>query len=222
MKRKLLTIFLATALICAFTVNVFAATTVTVGTASTWNSTPPQYYEWRPNSGSITPTFYKVDAGGQNYAKTYLDFTLTTSNVTAITAFNNGTNSNWQGKPAAYFGMDTKNVPSSTFGNDMMDAYSIATSLPNPKTDLENNDIFGTRNDEAEVVALGTVSATTYYMSVMWYDYRTGSSSDNGQWNVNCEISSKGVSDYNVIQPSGWNGWAGCTNKTYSKNAGGV
>ncbi len=118
--------------------------------------------------------------------------------------------------------MDIKNVPSKTLGYDMMDAYSIATSLPNPKTDLENNDPFGSRNDEAEVIALGTVSAKSYYMSVMWYDYRSGGSSDNGTWYVNAEISSKGILDYNVIQPSGWNGWAGCTNKSYGKTGGGL
>jgi hypothetical protein len=61
----------------------------------------------------------------------------------------------------------------------MMSAYSVSSTLPNPKTDIENNDLFGNRNEESEVVALGSVSVGTYNMVTYWYDYRSGGPTDN-------------------------------------------
>lgn len=110
-------------------------------------------------------------------------------------------------------GMDVKNVPD---GSEKMSAYLVTTSLPNPKTDIEDGNFFDSdgRNEEAEAVALGKIEAGSYYMSVMWNDYRTGATTDSGQFNVNAEHSKKGLSDYNVID------WLACTELPYGRYKG--
>jgi hypothetical protein len=218
--KRIMSSALLVVLLFCLAINASASTTT--GTAATWGNGNSTTHPWKPYSGSITPTFY--DITGQDYVKTYLSFTLSSVNVTAIKAFNNGTSTHkasWKGK-VAYFGMDITNVPSNEdYGYDMMDAYSISTDLPNPVIDIENDDWFGSRNEEAEVVALGTVTNTSYYMSVLWDDYRTGANDDNGKWVINSQMSELGVSDYNVLQPSS-DGSAWCQEKTYGKNSGNV
>ena len=92
-----------------------------------------------------------------------------------------------------YLGLDIRSVRNALSSTDMMDVkeYAIATSLPNPKLDAENDDLedLDDRNEESEVVALGTVSATTYWMSTIWDDYRTGGPYQNGEWRVQFHMS---------------------------------
>ena len=99
-----------------------------------------------------------------------------------------------------------------------MDAYSIVTSLPNPKTDIENDDFFiDNRNEEAEVVALGTIEANRSYLtSVYWHDYRSGNSTDCGKWSVNAELADQFVpgGDYNTVS------WTPLTQLAYGCNRG--
>lgn len=107
-----------------------------------------------------------------------------------------------------------------------MDAYAISTSLPNPKSDLENDDLLGNRNEESEVVALGTVEATTYNMSVMWYDYREGETNDNGQWEVQFNMSGQYIGKGNLwIKTNGdynnvWTSDVVQATMVYGKNGG--
>ncbi|HOV28378.1 MAG TPA: hypothetical protein PK566_18745 [Pseudobacteroides sp.] len=81
----------------------------------------------------------------------------------------------------------------------MMSAYSVSSTLPNPKTDIENDDFFGSRNEESEVVALGSVSVGTYNMVTYWDDYRSGGSTDNGTWQCQFGMSKSGMFDYNNV-----------------------
>ena len=107
-----------------------------------------------------------------------------------------------------------------------MDAYSISTSLPDPKSDLENDDSNGTRNEESDVTALGAVEAKNYYVSVMWYDYRNGDTDDSGKWQAQFAMSGqyigrgniwiKSNGDYNNVHTSS----AIQATMPYSKNGG--
>lgn len=154
-----------------------------------------------PDTGLLCATYYA------EYAKTFLTCQYSSNDATAIANYN---------AENKYAGVDIKNVPSNyQTGVDMMDAYSISTTFPNPVTDLENDDILGNRNEEAEVVALGAIQGNTpYYVTVLWHDYRTGNTSDQGQWNVNAELSKKSIIDYNVI--SGM--WSSVVQLTYGPN----
>ena len=80
-------------------------------------------------------------------------------------------------------------------------ASSIVSDLPDPKYDIEINYV-GVDADESEVVALGSVSATSYFMRTAWNDYRDGGSSDGGQIQSQFAMSVKGLSDYNNIVQS--------------------
>ena len=154
-----------------------------------------------PDTGTIYAYFY------DDYVRTPLIFRYGDEDIEYITAYN-GINQ--------YAGVDIKNVPSTSLGTDMMSARTITTTLPDPYvTDLENDDLFGARNEEAEVVILGSItSGTAYSMTVYWDDYREGNSGDNGQWNVNAELSSRGVSDYNV------DSWSSLASLTYGPTSG--
>lgn len=90
-------------------------------------------------------------------------------------------------------GMDIKN---DAYEKERLDAYTITTSLPNPKTDIESDDLDG-YNEEADVVALDIPSATNYKMAVYWMDERDGKNS--GEFVVNAELSEKGFIDYNTV-----------------------
>ena len=167
-------------------------------TTKTWSYSNYNYGSYVPKTGKGSASFAYSSSSG-NYAITNVNFTLDSNNVSAIKAYNNGTNSSYSGRKG-YLGLDVTSVRNGS--TDMMDAYSISTSLPNPKTDLENDDLGGTRNEESEVVALGTVSASYYYMSTYWNDYRSGGSSDSGKFQAQFNISEKGVIDYNNMTTS--------------------
>lgn len=201
MYKKSISVLVAVLLLVCMTVSASAVTT-TVGDAKTWDyGTSTQYGSYVPYKGSAQATFYKADGNDQNYAKTYCTFTLNNTNVNNILQYNNGNHSAEQGKNL-YLTLDITNDPSTTNGYDQMDAYAISTSLPNPKSDLENDDLLGTRNEEAEVTALGAVTAKTYSMSVMWYDYRDGDANDNGEWLCQFNMSGQYVKVLGVWIPS--------------------
>ncbi len=157
---------------------------ITTGTKQTWNHSSYQG-SYAPKNGWARPTFYKETGDKQNYANTYCEFTLDNYNVTNILNFNNGTHSATD--KFLFLTLDITSVRSGT--TDQMDAYSLSTSLPNPKSDLENDDPTGTRNEESDVTALGQVEPGTYYVSVMWYDYRNGGNNDNGRWQAQFAMS---------------------------------
>lgn len=102
---------------------------------------------------------------------------------------------------ADYAGIDVKEVPDLGV-YDVMDAYSVVTTLPDAKTDLENNN--GDRYcDETEAIPFGRLEADKLYtMTTLWDDHRgTASQSQGltGQFNANSEQSAPGLGDYNVI-----------------------
>ena len=77
---------------------------------------------------------------------------------------------------------------------------AIVTNLPDPKLDVEDDDLLHQKyNEEAEVTALGkTIKAgKEYYMQVVWDDHRTSES--KGVFGAKAELSKKGVVDYNVV-----------------------
>ena len=194
---------------------------ITTGTKQTWNHSSYQG-SYAPKTGWARPTFYKETGNNQNYANTYCEFTLDSNNVNNILDYNNGTHS--ATNKLLFLTLDITNVRNGT--TDQMDAYSISTSLPDPKSDLENDDPTGTRNEESEVTALGEVKAETYYVSVMWYDYRNGGTNDNGQWQAQFAMSGQYVGlgdiwidsngDYNTVYTSS----AIQAIMPYSKNGG--
>ena len=130
----------------------------TLGTKKSWNDTSYRG-SYIPKTGWIQPTFYRYEY--QYLAKTHCEFTLDSYNVSNILKYNSGTHE--ADSKNLYFTVDVTNVPNGSI--DQMDAYAIYTSLPNPKTDLENDDVLGDRNEESEVVALGSVEASTYFMT---------------------------------------------------------
>lgn len=139
-----------------------------------------EYENFWPATGSTMATFYS------SYANTRVTFTYTADAVSQLNEYR---------EDELYPGMELKDIPSGLFDN--FSAYSITSNMPNCVTDLENNDLLGSRNDEAEVTALGLlVAGTQYNMSINWTDYRDGSSA--GWWRPQAELSKQGVKDYNV------------------------
>lgn len=193
MKKSIVSIAIAIVMLITSAITVFAITD-TIGTKVSWNYSTYEHGSYVPKVGWAQPTFYNADSNGQNCVKTYCEFTLDDNNVSNILQYNAGTH------PAdsknLFFTLDITSVRNGS--TDKMDAYAISTSLPNPKTDLENDDLLGDRNEESEVVALGTVEATTYNMSVMWYDYREGETNDNGQWQAQFNMSGQYIGKGNI------------------------
>ncbi len=147
--------------------------------------------DFGPDSGSVT-----VEFSQDSNVAMRIEFYYSVSDAEAIAGY--------MARDLGYAGLDVKNVPSDyNFGVDLMVPYSVSTTLPNPKYDLENNDILGSRDDEAEIVALGEIiGGVMYEMTVFWTDYRTGASSDYGEWRINAELSKKApfIDEYTVEQ----------------------
>ena len=121
------------------------------------------------------------------------------------TAVSNINNHNAQG---LYAGVDIKDYENG------FHAYSITSTAPNIKTDIESNTGHNFYN-EAEIVIFDPLTANkTYSMTVSWYDYRQGYESSN--FNVFGELSKKGVIDYNVYN----NAWETLATLPYGKTAG--
>lgn len=221
MKKSIVSIAIAIVMLITSAITVFAITD-TIGTKESWNYSTYEHGSYVPKVGWAQPTFYNADSNGQNCVKTYCEFTLDDNNVSNILQYNAGTH------PAdsknLFFTLDITSVRNGS--TDKMDAYAISTSLPNPKTDLENDDLLGDRNEESEVVALGTVEATTYNMSVMWYDYREGETNDNGQWQAQFNMSGQYIGKGNIwIRTNGdynnvWTSDVIQATMAYGKNGG--
>lgn len=176
-KRKLPKLLMAAVLAFALTGSAFAA-------SSSW-STNKDYY--MPEYGTITSEFYP------GTATTTLTFKYSSAATSSIAA---------QYSAGRAIGMDIKNVTSAgtTSGVHKMEATpGIATTLPNPKEDIEN-ELFNSRANEAEIMATTQPSPhIEYEMIVIWKDHRTGADGDNGQWNVNAELSEKSFTgEWNV------------------------
>lgn len=181
--------------ICAlFAMTVLTLTTITVSAATkSWSYSNYSHGGYVPKSGSMTSSY----KSGTAYTKT--TFLLDSTNVTKIEEYNNGTNSSYQGTKG-YLTVDISSIR--TGNEDKMDAYAIVSNLPDPKYDLENDDTFGTRNEESEAVALGTVKAQEYYVKTSWDDLREGNDDDRGSWQCQFSMSKKGISDYNTFVQS--------------------
>lgn len=164
----------------------------TIGDKVSWNDTTYSA-SFIPLSGWAQPTFYRYTQ--QPLAKTHCEFTLDEHNVSNILKYNAGTHE--QDSKNLYFTVDFRNVPEGSV--DQMDAYTIYTSLPNPKLDYENdNENVDDRNEEAEIVALGEVEETNYFATAWWVDYRNGDDDDDGYWQVEFVMSGKYIGDPDV------------------------
>lgn len=163
------------------------------------NSSPPSGFNlFHPTTGYLIG-YYDSAA---DYITTRVNFSYTSTAVRNISAYN---------ADEKYAGVDIKDV-----GNGF-DAYSITSTAPNVKTDIETNSGHNYYN-EAEIVILGTLSANrTYNMNVSWRDYRQGYLSD--VFSVNAELSNKPIApgfDYNVIS----GGWKTLVQMPYGANRG--
>lgn len=182
-----------------FVCSVMICSVLAVDTASSsWGVTT--YYA--PTSGTLYTRYLS------NAAQTRLTFSFdNASNLFKINTENNKGN---------YTGMDIKSVgKNASTGKEcsgLFNAYTITSTLPDCKTDLESN--WGQKyQDESEAVALGTLEqGKEYAMSVYWDDYRDGTI--KGSWVVNCELSTKGFSDYNVVD------YRWCTSLEYGATKG--
>lgn len=137
-----------------------------------------------PNSGTLNASYYST------YVRTTLYFKYDSDRVSTISM------ANYQSD--LYAGVDVKCDPDMALGGKM-DAYSVTTTLPNPKTDIEGGKT--DYNHESEAVARDTLTANkTYTMTTTWNDYRSDSgSSGTGRWTANAELTSKSILDYNTI-----------------------
>lgn len=179
MRNKIMKRFLSVALIvAALTTVAFAASSVSDSYTGDKN--------FSPNSGTLKATFYSDEI------ITRLTGTYSSSRVSAIEDYNDFP------ELPRYAGLDIKAVPLGD--GEYLDAYSISTNIPHPKKDMESSlnypDVY---DEEAEVVCQGgLVANTSYYMSVVWDDFRSASTDSNGRFSANAELSRPGVSDYNV------------------------
>lgn len=163
-----------------------------------WN-----YYDY--SHGSYTSkTGYSMRTNYSNWFTTTVNFNLDSYNVTNILDYNNGGDN--PGDKAD--GLDCYlTLDQSAIGQNPDDleisASSIVSNLPDPKYDLESDDA-DPDLEESEVVALGSVSATSYYMRTAWNDSRDGGSTDGGTIQAQFAMSHQTVpiiGDYNnVIQ----------------------
>lgn len=163
------------------------------------NNTPPSGFNlFYPTTGYIIG-YYDSD---YDTMSTRVRFSYTSAAVANVNAYN---------AEEKYTGVDVKDV-----GNSFS-AYSITSTAPNVKTDIEPNSGHDYYN-EAEIVILGKLTAgKDYDMSVSWYDYRKGYLSD--RFAVNAELSNKPLLpgfDYNVVS----GGWKTLASLYYGKTAG--
>lgn len=170
----------------------------TIGKKQSWNYSTYVNGTYVPKVGWAQPTFYRYT---QHYlAKTHCEFTLDEHNVENILKYNAGTHE--ADKKNLYLTLDVTNVPSSG-SQDKMEAYLIYTSLPNPKEDYEDDkDDLDKLKEESEIVALGEVEATTYFMTTWWIDYRNGNATDKGQWQAQFAMSGQYLGKDKIWVPS--------------------
>lgn len=170
------------------------ATSISAFAATNWNSSSSSY---APSSGTVYTTYNYSSSQGGYIVNTTAYFYLSSSNVSTITAYNLGQiipDTPW------YFGLDIKNIPAGTERMHASSTNYLYTNFPNPVKDVEDDNGDG-KNEESEVVALGTMNNTTqYYMHTVWLDTRTGASSDIGQFAYTFHMSSQDFpwGDYNT------------------------
>jgi hypothetical protein len=187
-KRKIKTIALSIGLCGVLGAGVALA--ATSGDSDMWSYSDYSHGSYVPQDGSMNSLFYDT------YFTTQVDFIFDDYNVSKILDYNDGGDNPGTScdNDEAYVTLDQ-----SAIGDDSLDleisASSVRSNLPDPKYDLESNG--GVDNDESEVVALGSVSATSYYMRTTWDDYRDGDSGDSGKIQAQFAMSTKGLSDYN-------------------------
>jgi len=166
------------------------------GIAQAWSYSDYSHGSYVPKTGASSRINYS------NWFTTSVGFTFDSYNVGKILDYNNGGDN--PGTVAdgynAYVTLDQTAKPENTLDLEIS-ASSIVSDLPDPKYDIEINYV-GVDADESEVVALGSVSATSYFMRTAWNDYRDGGSSDGGQIQSQFAMSVKGLSDYNNIVQS--------------------
>ncbi len=187
MKRRFSSVAVCIVLFIALSITAFAYEKTTCSPV-TWEYSTYNAGTYVPKTGWAQSVFYKDTSYGNHIAENYCVFSLDDYNVENILLHNNGEHP--ESNKTLFLGVDITSVRNSL--TDKMSAYLVVTNLPNPKTDLEDEDALGTRNEESEVVALGEVEADTeYYMYVLWNDYREGGSSDDGQWQVQFNMSGR-------------------------------
>ena len=184
--HRIISFALGTALILSV-----SAAAVELSEIVTFRRTGSLDCDFGPNTGRFSAAFYDESA------TTYLYFEYSDSDAEAIADYNKNGSATYG---EAYAGVGVTNVPSTSLGDDMMSAYSVTTSLPDPKSEVENDDPFGSRNEESEAVALGEIEGgVEYEMIVSWRDYRSGDPDDKGEWRANAELSGQRFGgDYNV------------------------
>lgn len=180
-----------------FTTYTFAASYP--GPTKTWSYSNYNHGSYVPKTGSMKSTFYD-DSSGTRFT-TVVNCTLDSTNVSNILDYNNGGDNpgTVADNKKCYLTLDISSISDST--DDKVEATSMASALPDPKYDLEDDNFDGD-NEESEVVALGTVKAQSYNTTTYWNDFRTGYSGDSGTINAQFAMSAKGVSDYNTVVQS--------------------
>lgn len=172
------------------------------GTTVYWNYSNYDNGSYVPKSGRMESYF-----GSDRYFSTTVFFQFDTTNVNSILDYNNGGDNPGAScdNVNAYVGLDVTSVADSQI--EAVNAYSISTNLPDPKTDLENdNPEVDTFNEESEVVALGRVEAgVNYSMATYWNDYRNGDSGDSSTIQAQFNMSNKPwwSADYNNCYTAG-------------------
>lgn len=169
------------------------ATGLSFAGSTSWSYSDYSNGSYVPKTGSFDDGNSTSSSSPKNVYWSRITFKLDASNVLSIKDYNDG---GYSGCTAnAYLTLDQAADPDSW---DLeIDGYTVYSTLPNPKTDIEDNSFFGD-NDETEVTALGTVkSGTTYYMTSYWGDERDGGTSDSGLIKGQFAMSQKGWFDYN-------------------------
>ncbi len=162
-----------------------------------WNYSDYSNGSYVPLSGDFCVSTYTEES--QQLA-TCASFTLDTNNVNEILKYNigEGAHSDAQGYDC-FLTIDVTNVRHSTSSVDDLSATFVFTNLPNPKIDIEDDDLFGSRNEESEVCVLGEVESNVgYHVTTIWDDHRDFSGS---QGRIQCQfaMSKHGVLDYNNV-----------------------
>ena len=134
MKKKVLSLITATVLFSCFSLAAFAKEV-------SWSYSNYDHGKYVPRSGSFADRVGWSSTYGDTMT-TEVYFELDSTNVSAISAYNqgNGEHPNAEGKKC-YLALDVTSVRDGLL--DPFDAYAVYTNLPDPKTDLENDDILG-------------------------------------------------------------------------------
>jgi hypothetical protein len=152
------------------------------------------------NNGSYVPLsgtdLFTYDST-EKEIHTSVGFNLDSSNVSSIQSYNNGsgTGGSCSGKKA-YLTVDFHAIPENSLDLEI-GADVLTTNLPDPKIDYDNWSNYDWDYSEAEVTALGAVSASYYWARVDWDDFRDGDSNDGGRIQLQFAMSAKGISEYN-------------------------